>query len=105
MLTNQVRTEDLRRRVLGVFARIGSADAEIMKLLDASAVSWAVVMTKADKLKQGALAKVCDATVKTVNRHVAAFPQLFVTSSEKGEGIAGLRAHLAGMALSKADSR
>jgi len=84
---------------------IGSADAEIMKLLDASAVSWAVVMTKADKLKQGALEKVCDATAKTVNRHVAAFPQLFVTSSEKGEGIAGLRAHLAGMVLPKAGSR
>ena len=84
---------------------IGSADADIMKLLDASAVSWAVVMTKADKLKQGALEKVCDATAKTVNRHVAAFPQLFVTSSEKGEGIASLRAHLAGMALPKAGSR
>ena len=47
----------------------------------------------------------CDATAKTVNRHIAAFPHLFVTSSEKGEGIAGLRAHLAGMALPKAGSR
>ena len=80
---------------------IGSADGEIMKLLDASAVSWAVVMTKADKLKPGPLEKVCAATSATVSRHVAAFPQLFVTSSEKGEGIAELRAHLTGMALPK----
>ena len=64
-----------------------------------------ILATKADKLKPGALEKVCDATAKTVNRHVAAFPQLFVTSSEKGEGIAGLRAHLAGMALPKVESR
>ncbi|MEC8672207.1 MAG: YihA family ribosome biogenesis GTP-binding protein, partial [Pseudomonadota bacterium] len=64
-------------------------------------VSWAVVMTKADKLKPGPLEKVCAATTATVSRHVAAFPQLFVTSSEKAEGIAELRAHLAGMALPK----
>ena len=80
---------------------IGTADSEIMKLLDDSAVSWAVVMTKADKLKPGPLEKVCAATTATVSRYVAAFPQLFVTSSEKAEGIAELRAHLAGMALSK----
>ena len=49
----------------------------------------------------GPLKKVCAATTATVSRHVAAFPQLFVTSSEKAEGIAELRAHLAGMALPK----
>jgi len=80
---------------------IGSADAEIMKLLDSSAVSWAVVMTKADKLKPGPLRSVCAATLKTITAHVAAYPHLFVTSSEAGEGIAELRAHLAGLALPK----
>ena len=80
---------------------VGSADAEIMKLLDTSAVSWAVVMTKADKLKPGALKAVCEATPKRINTHVAAYPELFVTSSETRDGISELRAHLAGLALPK----
>jgi len=80
---------------------IGSADSEIMKLLDASAVSWAVVMTKADKLKPGPLEQVCDATRATIAKHVAAYPEIFVTSSQEGVGIAELRAHLAGLALPK----
>ena len=78
---------------------VGAADSEIMSLLDASAVSWAVVMTKADKLKPGPLATVCAATAETIGRHVAAFPQIFVTSSQEGDGIAALRAHLAELAL------
>lgn len=72
-----------------------------MKLLDTSAVSWAVVMTKADKLKQGPLKAVCEATLKRINTHVAAYPELFVTSSETRDGIPELRAHLAGLALPK----
>ena len=72
-----------------------------MKLLDASAVSWAVVMTKADKLKPAALEQVCDATRATITKHVAAYPEIFVTSSQEGVGIAELRAHLAGLALPK----
>jgi GTP-binding protein len=62
-------------------------------------VSWAVVMTKADKLKPAPLEAVCAATAETIGRHVAAYPQIFVTSSQEGGGIAELRAHLAGMAL------
>lgn len=78
---------------------VGAADSEIMSLLDASAVSWAVVMTKADKLKPTALDAVCAATAETIGRHVAAYPQIFVTSSQEGDGISELRAHLAGLAL------
>ena len=93
----------LQRVFLLVDARrgIGSADAEIMKLLDASAVSWAVVMTKADKLKPTPLEQVCSATKATIARHVAAYPEIFVTSSQEARGIAELRAHLAGLALPK----
>ena len=78
---------------------IGTADSEIMKLLDTSAVSWAVVMTKADKLKPKPLEQVCSATKATIATHVAAYPEIFVTSSQEGQGIAELRAHLAGLAL------
>ena len=78
---------------------IGPGDAEIMALLDASAVSWAVVLTKVDKLKQTELSAVCTATQARIGKHVAAFPELFVTSSEGGTGIAALRAHIGALAL------
>ena len=74
-------------------------DDEIMTLLDASAVSWAVVITKADKLKPAALDAVCNDTRARITTHVAAFPELFVTSAEAASGIAELRAHLGALAL------
>ena len=78
---------------------IGPGDAEIMALLDSSAVSWAVVLTKVDKLKQAELAAVCAETQSRIATHVAAFPELFVTSSEAGTGIAEMRAHVGALAL------
>ena len=74
---------------------IGKADQEIMRLLDDTAVSWAAVLTKADKLKPAEFEKVCKATEIAIATHVAAFPELFVTSSERGDGVAHLRGHLA----------
>ena len=80
---------------------IGATDRDIMTLLDKTAVSWAVVMTKADKQKPEALRAVCAATESAINKHVAAYPGLFVTSSQTGAGIDTLRAHMAGFAVSK----
>ena len=74
---------------------IGKADQEIMRLLDDTAVSWAAVLTKADKLKPAELEKVFIATETVIATHVAAFPELFVTSSERGDGVVHLRGHLA----------
>ena len=74
---------------------IGKADREIMGLLDDTAVSWAAVLTKADKLRPAELETVCKATEAAIITHVAAFPELFVTSSERGDGVAHLRGHLA----------
>ena len=91
----------LQRVFLLIDARrgIGPGDSEIMTLLDASAVSWAVVITKADKLKPAALKAVCNDTRSRLTTHVAAFPELFVTSAEAATGIAELRAHLGALAL------
>ncbi len=91
----------LQRVFLLIDARrgIGPGDSEIMTLLDASAVSWAVVITKADKLKPAALEAVCNVTRSRITTHVAAFPELFVTSAEAATGIAELRAHLGALAL------
>ena len=91
----------LQRVFLLIDARrgIGPGDSEIMTLLDASAVSWATVITKADKLKPAALEAVCNDTRSRITTHVAAFPELFVTSAEAATGIAELRAHLGALAL------
>jgi GTP-binding protein len=71
---------------------VKSVDEEIMGMLDAAAVSYRVVMTKADKIKASALAEVCEATAAALRKHPAAHPDLIATSSEKGMGIPELRA-------------
>ena len=82
---------------------IGPADRDIMNFLDETAVSWAVVMTKADKQKADPLSIICNETAEKISKHVAAYPELFVTSSESGVGIETLRAHLARFCLPKED--
>ncbi len=78
---------DSRRGVLDV-------DREIMKIFDDAAVSWALVLTKMDKLKKSEQDAVIAAAEKEAATHVAAWPGVFATSSEKGLGIAELRAHI-----------
>lgn len=91
----------LRRCFLLVDARHGlkAVDLEIMEMLDVAAVSYQIVLTKADKLKAGALDKVIGDTAVGIAKRPAAFPALLVTSAEKGEGIADLRASIARIAL------
>ena len=80
---------------------IGSADEEVMLLLNDTAVSFAVVLTKTDKLKTSELNKMLVDTEQKTAKNVAAFPKIWVTSSEKASGIAELRAHIAMLALSQ----
>ena len=61
-------------------------------VLDDSAVGYRLVLTKADKIKASELEAVVTATQAEARKHSAAFPVLHVTSSEKGMGIAELRA-------------
>ncbi|HKL04660.1 MAG TPA: ribosome biogenesis GTP-binding protein YihA/YsxC [Roseovarius sp.] len=88
---------NLRRAFVLIDARHGikDVDEEIMSLLDSSAVTFQCVLTKADKLKAGERDKVLDQVRGKLAKHPAAFPELIVTSSEKGEGIATLRAVIA----------
>jgi GTP-binding protein len=73
-------------------------DVEVMKMMDKAAVSYLVVLTKIDKLKKGEIEKQVESTKAQLRKHVAAFPDIMVTSSEKGLGIAELRAHIAELA-------
>ncbi len=77
---------------------IKPVDQEIMELLDRSAVSFQVVLTKADKPKAGALDAVVSGVQRDLARHPAAYPELLVTASEKGIGIERLRATIAELA-------
>lgn len=91
--------QNLRRVFVLIDARHGAkaVDEEIMSLLDRSAVTFQVVMTKVDKLKGSALQQSLDKTRAVLAKHPAAFPELLLTSSEKGDGIATLRAIIAGI--------
>ena len=91
--------QTLRRVFVLIDARHGAkaVDEEIMSLLDASAVTFQVVMTKTDKVKKGDLDAALSRTRETLAKHPAAFPELVLTSSEKGDGIETLRAIIAGI--------
>ncbi|OYW87928.1 MAG: YihA family ribosome biogenesis GTP-binding protein, partial [Sphingobium sp. 32-64-5] len=64
----------------------------VMKMLDEAAVSYRLVLTKADKIKASELADVTGRTIAEARTHPAAHPDIIATSSEKGMGIAELRA-------------
>jgi len=89
--------QTLRRAFVLIDSRHGvkSVDEEIMDLLDRSAVTFQAVMTKADKISKAELDKNIAQTRETLSKHPAAYPELIVTSSEKGLGIETLRATIA----------
>ena len=70
------------------------SDIETMKLLDASAVSYAIVLTKRDEVKLADQQTRVDATLEALRTHPAAYPGTFFTSSRTGEGIPELRGHI-----------
>jgi GTP-binding protein len=90
----------LRRVMLLLDARIEvkPADNEVMELLDRAAVTFQIVLTKADSVKPGALERKIREAEQLARSHAAAYPRILTTSSETGEGIAALRAELAALA-------
>ncbi len=89
----------LRRAFLLIDMRHGvkDVDAEIMRLLNQSAVTFQVVLTKADKISRTDQDKTLAQVRASLAKHPAAYPELVVTSSEKGLGIPTLRAIIAGL--------
>ncbi|PWE32732.1 YihA family ribosome biogenesis GTP-binding protein [Maritimibacter sp. 55A14] len=89
--------QNLRRVFVLIDARHGPkpVDEEIMTLLDRAAVTFQAVLTKADKLKAADRETVLDRLRATLARHPAAFPEIVVTSAEKGTGLETLRAIIA----------
>jgi len=89
--------QTLRRAFVLIDARHGvkKVDEEIMSLLDSAAVTFQCVLTKADKVKAADRERILDITRTALSKHPAAFPEIVLTSSEKGDGIATLRAIIA----------
>jgi GTP-binding protein len=89
--------QTLRRAFVLVDARHGvkAVDEEILTLLDRSAVTFQAVLTKVDKINRGEREAVIAQVQGALAKHPAAYPQIVVTSSEKGEGIETLRALIA----------
>lgn len=84
----------LSRTLVLVDSRHGlkDVDREMMTMLDEAAVVYRVVLTKADKIKKSELDATAARVAEEMRTHVAAYPELHVTSSEKGMGIDELRA-------------
>jgi GTP-binding protein len=87
---------NLKRAYLLIDSRHGlkAVDLEAMEAFDTAAVSYQVVLTKADKLKPSEVEAVAADTLRKVSRRPAAFPRVLATSAEKGTGIPELRAEI-----------
>lgn len=70
-------------------------DLEVLDLLDVAAVSYQIVLTKADALKKGEVEARLAGVAEGIRKRPAAFPQIVLTSSRTGDGIAELRAAIA----------
>ena len=84
----------LNRTLVLIDSRHGlkAVDRDMLTMLDEAAVGYRIVLTKADKIKASALEDVRAAVAEEAKKHPAAYPVMHVTSSEKGMGIAELRA-------------
>jgi len=84
----------LKRALVLVDSRHGlkDVDRDMMRMLDEAAVSYHIVLTKADKVKPSALGALYEATLVEAAKHPAAHPSIVATSSETGSGIPELRA-------------
>ncbi|MGB8812256.1 MAG: ribosome biogenesis GTP-binding protein YihA/YsxC [Paracoccaceae bacterium] len=89
--------QTLRRAFVLIDTRHGvkAVDEEILTMLDRSAVTFQAVLTKADKVSKLERDATIEQVRQALTKHPAAYPELVVTSSEKGDGIETLRAIIA----------
>ena len=97
----------LARVYLLIDARHGlkSIDADVLAALDQAAVTYQIVLTKADQVPEAELAARLAATQAALAKHPAAYPQVLVTSAHEGSGIAELRAAIARLLAERKSKR
>lgn len=90
----------LQRAFVLIDSRHGlkDSDKDMLDMLDEAAVSYAIILTKSDKVKSNEIKSLKDDLSKKLLKHPAAYPFPFETSSHKGDGIAELRAFIASLA-------
>ncbi|MBB4953106.1 GTP-binding protein [Agrobacterium vitis] len=71
---------------------IKSNDEEVLSLLDKAAMSYQIVLTKTDKIKDAGVPRLINETLEKIKKRPAAFPEVLSTSSEKAKGLDDLRA-------------
>ena len=88
---------NLARVYVLIDARHGlkDVDLDVFETLDRAAVSYQVVLTKADQIKPAELSRRVGEITDFLAKHPAAFPDVLATSSEAGAGIAELRGAIA----------
>ena len=89
--------QSLRRAFVLIDGRHGvkKVDEDIMSMLDTSAVTFQVVLTKLDKVKEADRKNILVQVRTSLQKHPAAFPEIILTSSEKGWGVQTLRSVIA----------
>ncbi len=87
----------LKRVYVLIDARHGlkKNDDEVLDLLDKAAVSYQIVLTKTDKIKEAGIPRLMEETLEKIRKRPAAFPEVLSTSSEKGSGLEELRQAIA----------
>src|SRR5690348_17719690 len=78
-----------------------SADEEVLDLLDEAAVSYEIVLTKADEVKPTALADTIAGVEAALRPRPAAYPGVLATSARTGAGLSELRAAVARLVAEK----
>ena len=71
-------------------------DEEVLDLLDKAAVSYQIVLTKTDKIKEAGVPRLVSETLEKIRKRPAAYPEVVATSSEKGKGLDDLRQAIIG---------
>ncbi|PTM48463.1 ribosome biogenesis GTP-binding protein YihA/YsxC [Phreatobacter oligotrophus] len=96
--------QNLARVYVLIDARHGikPVDVEVLDELGKAAVSYQIVLTKADQISPAALETLIATTLESLKKRAAAFPEIIATSSRKGEGIPELRAAIARVAAERA---
>lgn len=94
---------NLLRVLLLIDSRHGAkkTDLAVMDLLDKSAVSYQVVLTKADKPKKAELEQLIATLSAAMKKHPAAYPDIVITSSEDGRGLDALKGHVARLLMER----
>lgn len=69
-------------------------DEEVLTLLDKAAVSYQIVLTKTDKIKEAGVPRLVNETLEKIRKRPAAYPEVLATSSEKTFGLDALRAEI-----------